>query len=140
SPQEAMLCGLYAEVLGRERVGVDDDFFELGGHSLLAARLVGRLRGVLGVEVSIRSLFEAPSVAALASVVVAARRSGWPPLVAQRRPAELPLSYAQQRLWFLDRLEGAAAGGGGSATYLIPFAVRLVGRLDVGALEAAVGD
>ena len=111
TPQEAILCGLFAEVLGVARVGIDDNFFELGGHSLLATRLISRIRAALEVEVSIRSLFEAPSVAALwlAAVVGGAVRCGRG-LCALPRPAEIPLSYAQRRLWFLERLEGRRPG------------------------------
>ena len=133
TPQEEVLCALFAEVLGVERVGIDDNFFELGGHSLLATRLISRVRGSLDVELSIRNLFEAPSVAGLSGVLSV---GGALParLVRGERPSEIPLSYAQRRLWFLNRLEGP------SGTYVIPLAVRVKGRLEVAALEGALND
>jgi amino acid adenylation domain-containing protein len=133
TPQEEILCGLFAEVLGVERIGIDDNFFELGGHSLLAIRLISQIRSSLDVEIGIRSVFEAPNIAALAKHLVdapAARKA----LVPVARPAEIPLSFAQRRLWFLNRLEGS------NATYTIPMAVRLKGDLNRSALEAALGD
>ena len=132
--RERILCALYAEVLGVQRVGIDDSFFELGGHSLLAIRLIGLIRSRLQLELPIRALFEHPSVAALAPHLDR-NRSRRPALTAaQERPQDLPLSFAQYRLWFLHQLEGP------SATYNIPLALRLHGPLDPDALQAAIND
>ncbi|MFD7425627.1 amino acid adenylation domain-containing protein [Streptomyces sp. NPDC059818] len=131
---EEILAGLFADVLGVPRVGIDESFFALGGHSLLATRLVGRVRTALDTETEIRTLFENPTVAALATALETAGRPARPALVPQARPHTLPLSYAQQRLWFLHRLEGP------SPTYNIPFAVRIEGPLDAEALRRALHD
>ncbi|HEY6186814.1 MAG TPA: amino acid adenylation domain-containing protein, partial [Pyrinomonadaceae bacterium] len=133
TPTEEMLAGIWADVLKLERIGIDDDFFELGGHSLLATQLISRVREIFHVELPLRSLFETPTVAGLADRIEHEIRIepalAAPPIVAVSRDQKLPLSFSQQRLWFLDQLEP------GGWMYNIPAAVRLTGRLDVAALE-----
>ncbi|MBZ4336683.1 amino acid adenylation domain-containing protein, partial [Corallococcus sp. AS-1-12] len=129
---EAKLASVWAEVLRLERVGVKDNFFALGGHSLLATQVVSRIRTSLGVEMPLRLLFEAPTVEALAQRIEQLGRSGVPTLSAGMRPASLPLSFAQQRLWFIDQLEP------GSSLYNVPTVVRLEGDLDAAALEQSL--
>ncbi|HEX8695435.1 MAG TPA: amino acid adenylation domain-containing protein, partial [Longimicrobium sp.] len=137
TPVEEVLAGIWAEVLRLERVGVRDNFFELGGHSLLATRVVSRVRAVFDVELPLRAIFEAPTVARLAVRVEEMRRAELPvlpPVVPVERTGALPLSFAQERLWFLDRLEPE------SAVYNVPAAWRLGGALDEAALERALGE
>ncbi|MGW6376760.1 non-ribosomal peptide synthase/polyketide synthase, partial [Rhodococcus sp. NPDC055112] len=135
TPIEEIVAGVFAEVLGTPRVGVDDDFFELGGNSLIATQVVSRLGAALDTQVPVRMLFETPSVAALAVALEHhAGSGGRPALVAGPRPERIPLSLAQSRMWFLNQFDPE------SVAYNIPVAVRLSGTLDVDALRAAVGD
>ncbi|WP_051637413.1 non-ribosomal peptide synthase/polyketide synthase [Rhodococcus sp. UNC363MFTsu5.1] len=135
NPVEEAVAGVYAELLGAERVSVDDSFFELGGNSLLATRLVARVNSALGTSLAIRAVFEHPTVAELAvRAESASMETGRIPLARMPRPERIPLSLAQQRMWFLNRFDTA------SAVNNIPLALRLSGRLDTAALRAAVAD
>jgi amino acid adenylation domain-containing protein len=127
------LVGVFAEVLGVEHVGVDDNFFDLGGQSLLAARMIARIRVVLGVEVPIKVIFEAPTVAGLVDRLDRLSKAR-PALVSRQRQDTVPLSFAQLRLWFLSRFHGS------SVTYNIPLVLQLSGRLDTAALRSALSD
>ena len=133
TPTEAVLCQLFAEVLDVDHVGVDDDFFELGGHSLSATRLMMRIHAAFGVTLPIRAVFDSPTVAGLAAEMSSSAEHTLA-LSRQPRPPEVPLSFAQQRLWFLHQLEPH------STAYHIPIAHRLTGALDPAALAAALGD
>ncbi|MBZ5521196.1 MAG: non-ribosomal peptide synthase/polyketide synthase [Acidobacteriia bacterium] len=132
---EETLCGIFAEVLKLERVGVEQNFFEAGGHSLLAMQVLARVRSVLAIDLPVRALFEAPTVAGLAQWVVRMREEGHvaaPPLVRIGREGDLQLSFAQQRLWVLDQVMP------GSTSYNIPLALVLRGDLDVEALKKGI--
>ncbi|MGB3696826.1 MAG: amino acid adenylation domain-containing protein, partial [Gordonia sp. (in: high G+C Gram-positive bacteria)] len=130
---EAGIAAVFADVLGLEQVSVVESFFDLGGNSLSATRVVARVGQALDAHVSVRDLFTNPSVRELAATVDAGT-GALAPITAQPRPDRVPLSFAQQRLWFLNRLNP------GDATYNVPIALRLTGALDVAALRAAVVD
>ncbi|WP_285561466.1 non-ribosomal peptide synthetase, partial [Actinoplanes regularis] len=133
---EELLCGLFAEILGVPSVPVDVPFFELGGDSLSAMRLVARIRAVFETDINVRGLFTHPTVAGVAELVHGSEGAARPALEARPRPESLPLSYGQQRMWFLNRIEDA----GQSVAYNMPMVLRISGDLDVAALEAALGD
>jgi len=129
---EELVAAVWAEVLGRERLGANDDFFALGGHSLLATRVIARLRRLGGVDLPLKALFEAPTVAALARRLGELPRRPAPAIEPAPRREPLPLSFAQERLWFLDRWEP------GSAAFNMPAFVALDGRLEVAPLRRAL--
>ncbi|WP_419196911.1 amino acid adenylation domain-containing protein, partial [Mycobacterium gordonae] len=133
APVEEILAGIYARVLGVQRVGVDDSFFDLGGDSLSAMRLIAAVNTSFHGGLSVRAVFESPTVAQLAARV-GEGGGGLAPLAPAQRPAVVPLSFAQQRLWFLDQLQGP------SPVYNMAAALRLRGRLDVEALRVALAD
>ncbi len=138
TPVEEVVASLWAELLGLERVGLDGHFFALGGHSLLAAQVISRLRRAFGIELPVRDVFEAPTVAELAARVESACRTGaepsLPPLLPVPRQGPVPLSFAQQRLWFIDQLEP------GSPLYNLPLALRAEGPLEPGVLRLCLGE
>ncbi|MFZ1175456.1 MAG: condensation domain-containing protein, partial [Mycobacterium sp.] len=129
---EEILAGIYAQVLGVERVGVDDSFFDLGGDSISAMRLIAAINTGLDAHLGVRTVFEAPTVAQLAPRI--GDGGGLEPLVAGERPAVVPLSFAQSRLWFIDQLQGP------SPVYNMAVALQLDGDLDADALGAALAD
>ncbi len=138
TPSEEIIANIFAQVLGVQKVGIHDNFFELGGHSLLATQLVSRLRRAFGVEIPLRAIFAAPTVVELNQTLTQLSHQGsqvsLPPIQPRKEGEELLLSWAQERLWFLNQLEGA------SATYNIPGAFRLTGDLDIKALQQALAE
>ena len=135
---EERLLAIWKELLGVDRIGVEDDFFALGGHSLLATQAASRVRQAFGVELPLRTFFEAPSVASVAAEILRLRLGGGepdvPPIVPVPRDGRLPLSFAQERLWFLDRLEARTLAYNEAAAF------RLQGPLDTAAFRGALDE
>ena len=138
SPVEEVVAGIWAQVLKRDHIGIRDDFFALGGHSLLAAKVAARVLQALGVELPLRSIFERPTVEGLAALIERSRSdrsvSLALPISKVSRETDPPLSFAQQRLWFLDQLEP------GNPLYNVPCALRIAGVLNVAALERSINE
>ncbi|HEX2187358.1 MAG TPA: amino acid adenylation domain-containing protein, partial [Longimicrobiaceae bacterium] len=136
TPTQEVLAGIWAEVLGVERVGARQSFFALGGHSLVATQVVSRVRRAFGVELPLRAVFEAPTLAGLAARIDASRNAGPvdapPPILPVAHDGPVPLSFAQERLWFLEQMRP------GEGLYTIPVAVGLRGELDTAALAGAL--
>ncbi|MBJ8348036.1 amino acid adenylation domain-containing protein, partial [Antrihabitans sp. YC2-6] len=133
---EEIVAGVFSDVLGISRIGIDDNFFELGGNSLVATQVVTRIGAAFGIQLGVRVLFETPTVAGIAARVDTAERADAtrPALVARPRPERVPLSLAQQRMWFLNQFDPTVP------TYNLPFVVKLVGTVDLDALAAALTD
>ncbi|PSR69464.1 non-ribosomal peptide synthetase, partial [Nocardia sp. MDA0666] len=134
TPVEEILTTIYARILGLDHIGIDDSFFDLGGDSLSAMRLIAAINTALDTDLSVRTVFDTPTVAHLAPRIDSADSSRLPRLTPVERPDAIPLSYAQQRLWFIDQLQGP------SPVYNVAAALRLSGGLDVDALDAALAD
>jgi amino acid adenylation domain-containing protein len=139
TPVEELLAGLWAGFLRAERIGVHDNFFDLGGHSLTATGLAFQVRATFGVDLPVRAVFETPTLGELAGRIERLMAGGedgdLPPLERAARGGDLPASFPQRRLWFLDQL-----AGGESPFYNVPLCLRLDGALDIPALEAALGE
>ncbi|MGW5153257.1 amino acid adenylation domain-containing protein, partial [Rhodococcus koreensis] len=131
---EQAIAAVFADVVGEPSIGLDDNFFDLGGNSLSATQVVSRVGSALGTRISVRTLFDNPTVRALATAAASDTTAERPALVAGDRPAMIPLSPAQQRMWFLNQFDTS------SAAYNIPLALRMSGRIDVATLRAALGD
>lgn len=138
TPTEDLLAGIWANVLRIDTIGLGESFFDLGGHSLLALQVISRIRDTFGIDLTLPDLFASSTVEAISTLVDESLRRGagvaTPPLLPADRSRDLPLSYAQERLWFLEQLSP------GTAFYNLPQAVRLEGRLDVRALQAALSE
>jgi amino acid adenylation domain-containing protein/non-ribosomal peptide synthase protein (TIGR01720 family) len=131
--EEELLANIWTEILGIERIGIHDNFFELGGHSLLATQVISRIRDTFDIELPLRHFFESPTITALNEQLNTARhQSTLPPIRPINRDQPLPLSFAQQRLWFFNQLEGP------SPTYNVPLALHLEGQLQQNALEQSL--
>jgi len=138
TPTEELVAGIWAEILEVEQVGIFDNFFELGGHSLLATRVISRIQQDFAIDIPLMALLQTPEVAAVAALIEAAQAAGQgakiPPLVPVPRDGALPLSFAQERLWFLDQMQP------GSSIYNMPLALRLRGDLRPRLLERSLGE
>ncbi len=134
TPTQELMAAIWADILNLEQIGIHDNFFELGGHSLIATQVVVRIRDMFQIELPLRDLFEQPTIAQLAHRVTLAQKPARPPIQPVNRTDMLPLSFAQQRLWFLDQLEGP------SATYNNPGTVRLTGALNIRALQQSFAE
>ena len=139
TPIEEIVVNIWARILKLDKVGVHDNFFDLGGHSLLATQVISRINDAFSIDVQLRRLFETPTVAGLVAAIDACLRTknnsqSIPPVAPRARICDAPLSFAQQRLWFLDQLDP------NSATYNLPAAIRLVGEVDAGALEQSFNE
>ncbi|MDZ7401244.1 MAG: amino acid adenylation domain-containing protein [candidate division KSB1 bacterium] len=137
-PTEEIIANFFSQILDLPQVGIHDNFFHLGGHSLLATRLLSRIRDTFQIDLELKSIFEGPTVAEIAACVEATRLAqqglSAPPMTSVPRDQDLPLSFAQLRLWFLDQLAP------GQALYTIPTALRLRGKLNIRALEQSINE